>query len=344
MKIIILFFAAALLNSYASAQIINTMTEEALQTANVQTTELAKPTAVNQNLRAQNNKARTQLVKKRQPASLRQTEAVFIGHNLTPSTDVAGKYKVTLGNYAAGFGLTENLFVATSPWILYSYNTMNIHLKYSQVLSPKTTAGLFASYFDSYNSESLMGSAPYGSSPGYTPFAADGLPSASSITPGTNRYQWTSYSVHGLYSYRYDSGSTQYFNLKYSYFVNDEMPYSLRMDPGDDSIRDQIDVSTLVKMPVEDEVSVALEGGLLGANYKSPFAHIGASFVFQKPQWLIQVGASYTAPLNEIGRPSSFEVGRMDKRVHYSQIAGQYYTERYLQVAVHPEIQLQFNF
>lgn len=339
MKITILLLVAVLFKSYSYAQIINTMTTDSQPTANA-----VKPVSANQNLRSQNNKARLQNVKKRQPASLRQTEALFIGHNLTPSTEVAGKYKVTLGNYAAGFGITENLFVATSPWILYSYNTMNIHLKYSQVISPKSTAGLFVSYFDSYNSESLMGSAPYGSGPGYTPFATDGLPSGSSITPGTNRYQWTSYSVHGLYSYRYDGGNTQYFNLKYSYFVNDEMPYSLRMDPGDDSIRDQIDISTLVKMPVEDEVSVALEGGLLGANYKSPFAHIGASFVFQKPQWLIQVGASYTAPLAELGQSSAFEVGRMDQRVHYSQIAGQYYTERYLQVAVHPEIQLQFNF
>lgn len=340
MKFTILFLAAVLFNSHAYAQIINTMSTDAQPAANA-----AKPAVANQNMRAQNNKARTQVVKKRQPASLRQTEALFIGHNLTPSTDVAGKYKVTLGNYAAGFGLTENLFVATSPWILYSYNTTNIHLKYSHVISPKSTVGVFASYFDSYNSESLMGQAPYGSGPGNAPFAVgDGLPTGASITPGTNRYQWTSYSVHGLYSYRYDSGNTQYFNLKYSYFVNDEMPYSLRMDPGDDSIRDQIDVSTLLKMPVEDDVSVALEGGLLGANYKSPFAHIGASFVFQQPQWLVQVGASYTAPLNEIGRPSAFEVGRMDQRVHYSQIADQYYTERYLQVAVHPEIQIQFNF
>jgi hypothetical protein len=283
--------------------------------------------------------------KKRQPASFRQTESVFIGHNLTPSTDVAGKYKVTLGNYAAGIGLTENLFVATSPWILYSYNTSNIHLKYSHVLTPKSTAGVFVSYFDSYDSESLMGSAPYGTGPGYTPFASgEAMPTGASITAGTNRYQWTSYSVHGLYSYRYNSGSTQYFNVKYSYFVNDEMPYSLRMDPGDDNIRDQIDVSTLFKIPVEDGVSLALEGGLLGANYKKPFAHMGASFVFQKPEWLVQVGASYTAPLDELGRSSAFEVGRMDQRLHYSQIADQYYTERYLQVALHPEIQIQFNF
>lgn len=337
---IILFLGAVLFNFHAKAQIINTMTTDA-STANA-----AKPTVSAQNIRAQNNKARAQAsAKKRQPASFRQTEAVFIGHNLTPSTDTAGKHKVTLGNYAAGFGVTENLFIATSPWILFSYNTANIHLKYTEVLSPKSTAGIFMSYFDSYDSESLMGSAPYGSGPGNTPFAVgDGLPSGSSITPGTNRYQWTSYSVHGLYSYRYDSGTTQYLNLKYSYFVNDEMPYSLRMDPGDDSIRDQIDLSTLFKMPVEDDVSVALEGGLLGANYKNPFAHIGASFVFQQPQWLVQVGASYTAPVAELGRSSAFEVGRMDQRVHYSQIAGQYYTERYLQVAVHPEIQIQFNF
>lgn len=283
--------------------------------------------------------------KSRKPASLRITEALFIGHNLTPSTEVAGKYKVTLGNYALGFGLTENILVAISPWILYSYNTTNFHVKYSKPISARSTGGVFFSYFDSYNSESLMGQAPYGSgtSPVNSPFSS-ALPDASSITPGTNRYQWTSYSAHGLFSYIYADGITQYFNLKYSYFLNDEMPYSLRMDPGEDSIRDQVDISTLMKIPLEQKVSLALESGVLGANYKNPYAHFGASLVVQKPEWLIQFGASYTAPLNELGQSSSLQIGRMDQRLHYSSIANQYYRERYLQVAVHPEIQIQFNF
>src|SRR5690349_16640648 len=87
---------------------------------------------------------------KRRPASTPKTVPLYIGHNQTQSTDVLRAHTATLGNYAAGFGITDHLFVATSPWILYSYNTMNLHLKYSEDLNSRSTIGLMASYFDSY--------------------------------------------------------------------------------------------------------------------------------------------------------------------------------------------------
>jgi hypothetical protein len=116
------------------------------------------------------------------------------------------------------------------------------------------------------------------------------------------------------------------------------------MDPGNDEIRDQIDVSTLMKFPVDTGSSISVEGGLLGMNYVDPYAHMGASVTFQKQSWLVQLGASYTVPLKLLGTSDGTDVGRMDERVHYSEIAKKYYTERYLQIAVHPEIQVQYNF
>ena len=284
--------------------------------------------------------AQTKPTAKRKPAST--TTPLYIGHNLTPSTEVLKARTFTVGNYAAGFGLTENIFVATSPWIWYSYNTMNLHLKYSQDISARSTIGFFASYFDSYDSTNLVNSDL--NSPGNTPFAAADTPTGANIAKSLNRYQWTSYSLHGLYSYHYEAGAVQYFNLKFSHFINDEMPYSLRMDPGNDEIRNQIDVSTLVKIPMRAGSSIALETGVLGLNYASPYAHLGASVAIQKQDWLVQLGASYTVPLAELGTTEGFNVGRMDNRVHYSEVARSYYTERYLQVAVHPEVQVQYSF
>jgi hypothetical protein len=278
----------------------------------------------------------------RKPAQAQNTQ-LFIGHNLTPSTDVLPSGKYTVGNYAAGFGITENLLVATSPWIWSTYNTMNLHLKYSQVLNPKSTVGVMASYFDSFGSSDDLVDNGYLSMPSNTPMSMS-LPTGAQVAVGTNRYQWTSYNVNGLYSYRYDNGNTQYLNLKYSYFINDDRPYSLRMDPGDDGIRDQIDISTLVKFPIDNGASLAVEGGLLGLNYVKPFAHMGASVAFQKQSWLVQLGASYTVPLEQLGTTGGMNIGQMDERVHYSEIAKKYYTERYLQIAVHPEIQVQYNF
>ncbi|MGZ3727266.1 MAG: hypothetical protein ACXVBD_15790, partial [Pseudobdellovibrio sp.] len=82
---------------------------------------------------------------KRKPTQTALATPLYIGHNLTPSTDILAPHTYTIGTYAAGFGLTENLFIATSPWIWYSYNTTNIHLKYSQVISPQSTVGFFLS-------------------------------------------------------------------------------------------------------------------------------------------------------------------------------------------------------
>jgi hypothetical protein len=274
----------------------------------------------------------------RRPAQV-QNAQIFIGHNLTPSTEVLTKGAVTAGNYAVGYGVTENILLATSPWIWTTYNTTNLHLKYSQIISPQSTAGFLVSYFDSFGSGDLIDSSYNNSMPG-----AFALPSASELPIGTNRYQWTNYSASGLYSYRYEGGNTQYLNLKYSYFVNDDRPYSLRMDPGDDGIRDQVDVSTLLKIPVEDGASISLEGGVIGVNFVEPYAHMGASVGFQNKGWLVQVGASYTVPVSLLGTADGMDVGRMDQRIHYSEIAKRYYTERYLQIAVHPEVQIQYSF
>ncbi len=285
---------------------------------------------------AENKTAKKKIARK--PAQV-QSARIFIGHNLTPSTEVLRSGAFTVGNYAAGYGLTENLLLATSPWIWTTYNTTNIHLKYSQVLSPQSTAGLLVSYFDSFGSGDLIDPSYSSSAPG-----AFALPTASEVALGTNRYQWTNYSASALYSYRYEGGNTQYMNLKYSYFINDDRPYSLRMDPGDDAIRDQIDVSTLLKMPVESDANLSLEVGMLGVNFKEPYAHLGASVGFQKENWLVQLGASYTVPISILGSSEALDVGRMDQRVHYSETAKRYYTERYLQIAVHPEVQIQYSF
>jgi hypothetical protein len=271
---------------------------------------------------------------------------LYIGHNLTQSTNVPEAHGWTAGNYAAGYALTENLFIATSPWIWVSYNTYNIHLKWSQPLSPSSTIGFFASYFDSYNSTNLANNSNSRSinTPG-APFSAASTPTGHTVSSSLNRYQWTSYSLHALYSYEYDNNLSQYFNLKYSYFINDDMPYSLRMDPGDDNISDQWDASTLLKVPLgRSHLSWAFELGAIGLNYLSTFAHFGTSISYLNQDWLVQVGASYTAPFSELGKDSALEIGRYDNREHYSKSANEYYTERYLQVAVHPEVQVQYSF
>lgn len=282
-------------------------------------------------------------------AAAQENQVFFIGHNMTPSTATVKKSHWTAGNYALGYGITDQLFVAVSPWIWASYNTSNYHLKWIYQEDANSSVAFQVSYFDSFKSEPLItpvGSTvvqrppPVGLLPGPQP-----PPSQNVSFQGLNRYQWTSYSLHALYSHQYSSKTVQYYNLKYSYYINDDLPYSIRMDPGRDSIRDQFDLTTLFKIPVlQEDVYCALEVGIVGANYEYPYGHFGASLSYLSASWLFQLGLSYTAQLRELGSTSAFEIGRFDSRIHYSDSEKQYYYFRYLQTAVHPEIQVQYNF
>jgi hypothetical protein len=60
-----------------------------------------------------------------------QAQEFILGRNLTPTTAVLNQGDIMLGTYAAGYGLTDNLTIATSPWLDISYSMPNLGLKYS---------------------------------------------------------------------------------------------------------------------------------------------------------------------------------------------------------------------
>jgi hypothetical protein len=277
-------------------------------------------------------------------------KSILIGHNLTPTTEVLRAGDSTVGTYAVGYALTDHLFLATSPWIWVSYNTANVHLKWATDVTENQRIGFFASYFESYDSSPLLteinGSGGSDCRPGDRNCSA---PRGSNPASGTDvqiadRYQWRSFSTHALYSYAFKYATT-YVSLKYSYFYNDDMPYSIRMDPGSDDIRDQWDFSALTAVPIPgSDFLWNFEVGGLGLNYLQPYLQLGSSIAYKSESWLIQVGASYTARFNELSQSTAWSPGRYDSRVHYSESTGENYYFRYLQTALHPEIQLQFFF
>jgi hypothetical protein len=279
-------------------------------------------------------------------------KAILIGHNVTPTTETVKAGVFTLGNYAVGVGLTDHWFIATSPWIWVSYNTANAHIKWSTEINKNSKFALFGSYFHSYASSPLVqeiGGSKVGTRPGGPPPTIGGVgPHATAATViygGLNRYQWESASIHILYSYDFLWWWTSYFNLHYGYFWNDDFAYSIRMDPGKDSLRGQVDLTTLHTIKLSDSgFHFNLEAGLLGANYNYPYLQLGTSLAFISRLWLIQAGASATMQVDESGLATGWEPGRYDSRTHISASKHKLYYYRYLQTAVHPEIQLQFFF
>jgi hypothetical protein len=263
----------------------------------------------------------------------------FIGHNLTTSTETPKKSLWTVGNYALGYAVTDDIMLATSPWILTSYNSHNYHLKWTKSISSTERIGVFLSYFESINTTAFMT---------VRKGAPQVLDSGTSVQQDyfkLNRYQWKSVSTNFLYGVQQANSESLFLNFKYSYYINDDYPFSLRMDPGDEKRRGQIDISSLIKWDEPKEnFSWAFEMGVLGLNYVSPFLHTGASIMFYDENWSMQIGASFTAMFNELLSARAYQVGRLDDRAHYSSTENQYYSYRYYQSAVHPEIQIQYSF
>lgn len=265
--------------------------------------------------------------------------AIFIGHNLTASTETPKKSLWTVGNYAVGYAITDELMIATSPWILTSYNSYNYHIKWTKPVSSSERVGVFLSYFESMGNQPLVSTQQ-----GATQVLDNGVTFRQDYFK-LNRYQWKSISTNFLYGIEQSDNESVFINFKYSYYMNDEYPYSLRMDPGDEKRRGQIDISSLFKWAdPQDNFSWAFELGALGVNYVSPFLHTGVSAMFYDENWSMQIGASFTAMFNELLSARAYQVGRLDDRAHYSSDENRYYSSRYYQSAVHPEIQIQYSF
>lgn len=284
-----------------------------------------------------------------------QRKAILIGHNVTPTTDIPPPGVWTVGTYAVGVSPTKNLFIASSPWIWSTYNTANIHVKWTDQISRNLHYSLFASYFESFNSTPFITEANGSTRPiGTNPFPGGGgrhfrrpsiAATANETVLQTNRYQWQSASLHLLTGYAFGDRASFYTNVHYGYFWNDDFPYSIRMDPGRDSIRGQIDVTTLTQIRLGSSAMHWLfELGGLGLNYEAPYLQVGTSLAYQGRTWLLQAGASATMQFSEAIYQSGWTPGRYDDREHWSKSENRSYWFRYLQTALHPEVQVQYYF
>lgn len=245
-------------------------------------------------------------------------KSIFIGHNATPTTYSMRAHTITVGNYGVGYSPSDSLLIATSPWIWTSYKTANLVAKWTRPVGDRWRMGAFAGYFRSLDDG---------------PLPADGV---------LNRYQFETAALQALASYEW-SNAVVHAGFKYSYFVNDDRPYSLRMDPGDESIRGQLDLTFLIEQKIAEKMRLNLEFGSLALSGLQPYLHLGASWALLMDSWLLQLGASYTAQWGNIGRDNFWTPGYRDNRWKRTS-NGQYTGTGYLVSALHPEVQVQYFF
>ena len=197
------------------------------------------------------------------------TTPILFGHNLAPTAETMSKGDWTVGTYYAGVGVTDNITVGLSTWMIWGYNLDNVILRFRHPFFAEEISHQVA-YFKSNEQW------------------------------GT-RYVQESISYWLTYPFKFERYT---FNttLNYMYFWNELRPFSLRREPFNNQAQ-QITISTLHQFYFSETTTLQFELGILGANYVYPNLDIGASIAFRplNQKWLLQIGASvsnrYSGPL-----------------------------------------------
>ncbi|PWU18442.1 MAG: hypothetical protein C5B49_07195 [Bdellovibrio sp.] len=253
---------------------------------------------------------------KRRPAQTQSppefpTEPFLLGHLETPTNSTLPQGQWTLGTWTLGYGLTDQLMLATSPWLAGYYNLASLLMRFRQPIDVRRSWGIQLGYFK--NSDAL----------GHV-------------------YKMEAGGLWLLYRYRVNGNYRVVFSFNYYRFMNDDVPFSLRRwDLGNVAEKNQLALSTLHEVVVDKNIRFNLELGILGLNYHYPNYHFGASSAFLWGDGYFQIGLSATGYISNITKSAYNQVFMQ----YYSSTASVDFQSVYQNsVAVHPEIQLQQQF
>lgn len=288
------------------------------------------------------------------PTKTRSSKTVFLGHNASPSSYALGAGQVTAGNFGIAAGITDQITIATSPWLWASYEAANVHLKWINERNNGARVGALVSYFETFGDKPFLRCVrdlgdyfcPNQSSEVVEQRRqANGLGYEydEAVSAFPDRYQFQAIAAHLLYGI--DSGRKSYhFNFKFSYFFNDDRAYSIRVDPGSDEIRGQLDATVLVEHRFNQTLRFNFEAGFLGLTAIVPSGHVGISSAWAAGSWIAQLGASATWKLPNTGPGMIENIGVSDVGFHTAKDGQYYYGGRYYESSIHPELQIQFFF
>ncbi len=229
----------------------------------------------------------------------------FVGHSLSQTTYTLPKGKWMLGTFALGYGISDDLMLGISPWLLTLYNMPNIVLRAKKSLSTSTAVGAHFGYMKTQ--EYLQ-----------------------------NLYKMETFYGNLIYSHVFSRSLRTHIQLNAMFFKDDERPFSLRVARPTKAL--QISLSSVNEVTVykkrELEFGVDLEVGMLGVNEKLPYYHGGFSVYRKSKNLFVQVGLSLSATTN-IQTADFRYIGRGNLP------PGE---EDFREIVTHPEIQVQYYF
>ncbi len=192
----------------------------------------------------------------------------LVGHNLTPTTYTAHANTWTIGTFAIGYGINDNVMLATSPWLVAFYNMPNAILRFGTL-----THGWFDQWaweFDYFHTYKY----------------------------GLNNYQQISVFNKITGTTHFSDYYSLHASVSYQYFFDDTRPFSLRLVPGNNT-KYELAIGTLHEIRLSPYFGMFLEIGVLGLNYASPYCQYGASLFWKWSGGYLQLGLSRSVPIGE---------------------------------------------
>lgn len=236
----------------------------------------------------------------------------FLGHLATPAISTLSKNQWTVGTMALGYGFTDEVMLAVSPWLMGLYNMNNVALRVRSKTNDPAW-GFQGAYFKTNKS---LG----------------------------NVYKMEALGGWGLWRKRVTNTYRVIFSLNLFYFMDDEIPFSLRRWSlgSKDQEKSQWTFTTLHEMGTGGPFRLYVEAGVLGFTYSYPNYHFGASGAYRWKTGFVQFGLSATGYLAYLTRSAYNQVYTefRDSSTAMVEFQSAYKNS----VAVHPEVQVQFLF
>lgn len=261
------------------------------------------------------------------PTTSLQPEEVWFGHNVSQTTFVLPRGNCSAGLQVVACGVTDQISVATSPFIWANYILPNAYLR----LNPGGPNG-------SYSFQLAQ------------------------IGDGVHRHSYGSYDMSTTYGWAtrrwfHSSQASLYTSLIGAYYWSDEIPFSLRR-PQPEVSPWQFSITNLASVRLLGPVFLNGEFGILGMNEYYPHLHFGASVAYRSGNLSAHLGISVTSTWSAIWSENKNDYWMKNRRQQASnRFSSDVYGTDFLEspsrtlgadlandLGTHPEFSLQLYF
>lgn len=246
-----------------------------------------------------------------------------VGHLVTPNNNVLASREVAVGTLYTGIGLTDNWTIGFSPFALAVFSMNSVLSRWAFNLSPTQRLGFELGYFKSFGDEAAFDARWRKHCETFK--RSQKCKNGNRYPEGYYSFQMEAVDGKLTYTQRISAPYRVSVALSYYYYIDEERPFSLRMDPQNGD-RYALNVTSLHEIRLRKNIFLNLEGGMWGLNYNYPYLHMGATLNLHINSYLIGLGGSSTFS-------PSFPADRAKEYAGYDSRG-----------SIHPEVQIQAFF